>query len=169
MWGMTPGRRRGGEGGEEGGEGEEGETAAGDGGLDEGVQLLVPADGEVEVAGRDALDLEVLGGVAGELEDLSREVLEDGGAVDGGGGAHPPVRRRPLLEEPVDAAHGELQSQLLLLLATVGGEGGGDLEAGAGGAADDLGLRLPRVLPCLPLPARLQHNTHHHICGQKGR
>lgn len=38
-------------------------AAVGDGGLDEGVELLVAADGELEVAGGDALYFEVLGGV----------------------------------------------------------------------------------------------------------
>lgn len=51
------------------------DTTAGDRRLDEGVELLVAADGELEVARRDALDLEVLGGVARELEDLGGEVL----------------------------------------------------------------------------------------------
>ena len=37
------------------------DTTAGDGRLDEGVELLVTADGELEVAGRDALDLWVSG------------------------------------------------------------------------------------------------------------
>ena len=39
------------------------DAAEGDGGADEGVELLVAADGELQVAGRDALDLEILGGV----------------------------------------------------------------------------------------------------------
>ena len=38
-------------------------TTKGDGGADEGVELLVTANSELEVAGGDALDLEVLGGV----------------------------------------------------------------------------------------------------------
>ena len=46
------------------------DAAAGDGGLDEGVQLLVSADGELQMAGGDTLDLQVLGGVAGQLENL---------------------------------------------------------------------------------------------------
>ena len=37
------------------------DAAAGDGRLDQGVELLVTADGELEVAGRDALDLWVSG------------------------------------------------------------------------------------------------------------
>ena len=45
-------------------------TAARDGGLDQRVQLLITADGELKVARSDALHLEVLAGVAGKLEDL---------------------------------------------------------------------------------------------------
>jgi len=44
------------------------------------------ADGELEVTRDDARLLVVAGGVAGELEDLGREVLEDGGEVDGRAG-----------------------------------------------------------------------------------
>ncbi len=36
------------------------DTAEGDGGADQGIELLVAADGKLQVAGRDALDLEVL-------------------------------------------------------------------------------------------------------------
>lgn len=38
-------------------------TTKGDGGTDEGVEFLVTTNGELQVAGRDALDLKVLGGV----------------------------------------------------------------------------------------------------------
>jgi hypothetical protein len=58
-------------------------TTEGDCRADEGVQLLVAANGELQVARRDALDLEILGGVAGQLEDFGGEVLEDGSDVDG--------------------------------------------------------------------------------------
>ena len=54
------------------------DTTAGDGGLDEGIELLVTTDGELQVARGDALDLEVLGGIACELKHLSSQVLEDG-------------------------------------------------------------------------------------------
>lgn len=36
-------------------------TSKGDGGADEGIELFVAADGQLEMARRDALDLEVLG------------------------------------------------------------------------------------------------------------
>jgi len=87
------------------------DAAAGDGALDEGVELLVPTDGELQVARGDTLHLEVLAGVAGQLEDLGGEVLEDGGGVDGGGGADAAVRGGTRLELAVDAAHRELQTR----------------------------------------------------------
>jgi len=61
------------------------DTAGGDGdAAEELVELFVVADGELHVAGGDAGALVVAGGVAGELEDLSAQVLHDGGEVDGG-------------------------------------------------------------------------------------
>lgn len=45
-------------------------TTKRNGGADEGVELLVTADGQLQVARRDALDLEILGSVAGKLEDF---------------------------------------------------------------------------------------------------
>jgi hypothetical protein len=88
------------------------DASASDGALDERVELLVPADGELQVARGDALDLQVLAGVAGELEDLGGEVLEDGGGVDGGGGADAAVGGGPRLELAVDAAHRELRTRV---------------------------------------------------------
>ena len=46
------------------------------------VQLLIVADGELEMTGDDTGLLVVTGGVASQLEDLSSEVLKDGGQVD---------------------------------------------------------------------------------------
>ena len=51
---------------------------------EEFVELLVIADGELDVTWDDASLLVVTGGVAGELEDLGSEVLEDGGEVHWG-------------------------------------------------------------------------------------
>jgi len=41
------------------------------------------------MAGGDTLDFEILGGIAGQFQDLGGEVLQDGGAVHGGRGSHP--------------------------------------------------------------------------------
>jgi len=53
--------------------------------------------------------LVVTGSVASQLEDLSSEVLHDGSQVDGGTGTNT-LGIVALAEEPVDTAHGELES-----------------------------------------------------------
>ena len=73
------------------------------------VQLLVVADGQLEVAGDDARLLVVAGGVASQLKDLGAQVLEDSGLVDGGTGANT-LGVVALLQEAVDTANGELKS-----------------------------------------------------------
>ena len=84
-------------------------TTASDGGLDQGIELLVAADGELEVTGSDSLHLEILAGVSGKLEYLSGEILEDSGSVDGGCSADAAARCHSALEESVDSAHRELK------------------------------------------------------------
>ena len=54
------------------------------------------------MSGGDPLHLEILGGVAGQLEDLSSEVLQDGGGVHGSGGAHTTGRKAAALQVTVD-------------------------------------------------------------------
>ena len=85
------------------------DTTAGDSRLDEGVELLVTSDGEQQVSRRDSLDLKILGGVAGKLEDLGGEVLKDGSTVDGRGGTDSAVGAHSALQESVDSSDGELQ------------------------------------------------------------
>ena len=84
-------------------------TTAGDGGLDQRVELLVASDGEQQVSRSDSLDLEVLGRVTGELKHLGSQVLEDGGRVDGRGSADSAVGTDPGLEESVDPSNWELE------------------------------------------------------------
>ena len=90
-----------------------GQDAAGrDGDLAEQlVQLLVVANGELDVARDDARLLVVARGVAGELEDLGRQVLKDGSEVDGSASAHA-GRDARVLDEARNAANGELQARL---------------------------------------------------------
>ena len=60
-------------------------TTGSDGGAGKkSVELLIVADGELDVTGHNSGLLVVLGGVASELEDLSGEVLKDGSEVHGG-------------------------------------------------------------------------------------
>jgi hypothetical protein len=91
------------------------------GGLDQGVELLITADGELKVAGRDALHLEVLAGVSSELEHLSSKVLKDSGGVHSGGGTDTAVGAHSALQESVDASDRELNNhsvRTLLFLHT---------------------------------------------------
>ena len=86
------------------------DTTLGDGHTGEQlVELLIVADGELEGARDDARLLVVAGGVAGELENLGGEVLEDGRQVHGGTGANA-LSVVALAEETVDTAHGELEA-----------------------------------------------------------
>ena len=85
------------------------DTSLGDGdAAQELVQLLVVADGQLEMARVDPLLLVVAGGVAGQLEDLSGEVLHDGGQVDRGAGSDA-LGVVSLAEETVHTSHGELE------------------------------------------------------------
>lgn len=58
-------------------------TTEGDGGTDQRIQLFVPTDGQLEVTRGDTLDLEVLGGVSGKLEDFGSQVFEDSSDIHG--------------------------------------------------------------------------------------
>ena len=60
------------------------DTAKSDCRADQRVEFLIAADGELQVARRDALDFQILGCVAGQFEDFGGQVLEHGGYVDGG-------------------------------------------------------------------------------------
>ena len=87
-------------------------TTGGDGhAAEQLVELLVVADGQLDVAGHDAVLLVVAGGVAGELKDLGAQVLEDGGGVDGGTGTDG-LGVAALLDVAGDTAHGELEAGL---------------------------------------------------------
>ena len=88
------------------------------------VQLLVVPNGQLEVARVDPLFLVVAGGVAGQLQDLSGEVLHDGCQVDGSSSSDS-LGVVALTEETVDSADRELKT----------GTGGSALGFGAGFAS----------------------------------
>jgi len=87
-------------------------TTLGDGdAAEELVELLVVADGQLNVARHNAGLLVVAGGIAGQLEDLSGKVLEDRGQVYGGAGSNA-SGVLALLQVSADTAHGELKTSL---------------------------------------------------------
>jgi len=100
------------------------DTTKGDGGTDQSVELLVTTDGELQVAGSDTLDLEILGSVACKLEYLGGQVFENGGKVDGGFGADARLLARDGSEMALYATAGELETSAsrvaLLLLGDLG-------------------------------------------------
>ena len=88
------------------------DTTGSDGGAaQETVELLIVADSELNVTGHNSGLLVVLGGVAGELEDLSGEVLKDGSEVHGGTGTNT-LGVTASLHEAGDTANGELEASL---------------------------------------------------------
>jgi hypothetical protein len=88
------------------------DTTLGDGDVSEQlVQLLVVADGELEMAGNDTGLLVVTGSVSGQLEDLSRQVLKDSGEVDGSTSTDT-LSVVALAEETVDTTDGESETGL---------------------------------------------------------
>lgn len=88
------------------------DTSSRNGGLDERVQFFVSPNGELQMARRNALDLEILAGITRQLEDFGREVLEDGRRVDGRGRSDAVALVHGLLEETVHTTDGELQTSL---------------------------------------------------------
>ena len=87
-------------------------TTLGDGDVAEKlVQLLIVADGELEVTGDDTGLLVVARGVASKLEDLSSQVLENSGEVDGSAGTDT-LGVVALAEETVDTTNGEGETSL---------------------------------------------------------
>ena len=83
-------------------------TTTGNGGLDQGVELLISADRQLQVARSDTFDLEVFACVACKFEHLSGQVLKNSGGVHSRSGTDTAVAADTSLEEPVDAADGEL-------------------------------------------------------------
>ena len=84
------------------------DTTASDGGLDKAVKLFVTSDSKAESAGSDTLNLEVFADVSCELEDLSGEVLKDGGGVDGSCSTDSAGAADSSLQVSVNTSNGEL-------------------------------------------------------------
>jgi len=74
-------------------------------------QLLIIADGKLDVAGDDAVLLVVTGSVSSQLKDLSCNVLEDSSQVDRGASSNA-VSVLALLQVAGDTAHRELKAGL---------------------------------------------------------
>ena len=84
------------------------DTSSSDGGLDEGVELFITSDSELEMSWSDSLDLKIFGSVTSELKDLSGQILEDSGAVNCGSCSDSAVSADSALQDSVDSTNWEL-------------------------------------------------------------
>lgn len=90
-------------------------TTTSNGGLDQGVEFFVATDCQLQVAGGDALDLQVFACIASELENLSREVLKDRGGVNSGSRTDTAVRANSAFQESMNSSDRELCTVLFLI------------------------------------------------------
>lgn len=58
------------------------DTTESDGGADQSIQLLVTTDGQLQVAGRDTLDFQVLSSVTGKFENFRSQVFQNSCDID---------------------------------------------------------------------------------------
>jgi hypothetical protein len=73
------------------------------------VQLLIISDSKLQVTGDDSRLLVVSSSVSGQLEDLSAEILQDGGEVDWGSGTNT-LGIVSLSQETMDSTDWELKA-----------------------------------------------------------
>ena len=84
------------------------------------VELLVIADGELQVSGRDGLLLVLIGALSRQIKDLHREVLQGCGHEDTASDAHR-LSVASLPDHPGAAANWEDEAGLAGVAATLGG------------------------------------------------
>lgn len=88
------------------------DTTLGDGDVTkELVQLLIVTDGKLEVTGNDTGLLVVTGGVTGQFEDFSSEILQNSSEVNGSTGTDT-LSVVALAEQTVNTTNGEGQTGL---------------------------------------------------------
>ena len=78
------------------------------------IKFLIPANRKLQVARRDALDLQILSRVAGQLQHFGGQVFEHGGEVDGGFSADARLLSCYGAEVALYAATGELKVDSLV-------------------------------------------------------
>ena len=73
------------------------------------VQLFVVSDGEKNVSGDNSGLLVVLGGISGKFQNLSGQIFQDGGKIDGGTGTDS-LGVVGVSEESSNSSDGELEA-----------------------------------------------------------
>ena len=86
--------------------------STGNGSLNQGVELFVSTNRQLQMTRGDSLHLEILGSISSQLQNLSSEVFQNGGSVHGSSGSDTSIGSRAALEHPMDTSHGELEASL---------------------------------------------------------
>lgn len=125
------------------------DTSASDGGLDEGVELFITSNSELEMSWSDSLHLKILGSVTSELKDLSGQILEDSGTVNCGSGSHSAVSADSTLQDSVNSTNWELKEFKIYVRRMIEHEGG---------LIHRVGLRLRSII-ALTVTCRIAHHS----------
>ena len=88
------------------------DTAAGNCCFNESIELLISSDGKLKMPWGNSLDLQILGSVSRQLEDLSGQILQHSSTIDCSSGTNSAVRSDSALEESVQTTDRELETSL---------------------------------------------------------
>ena len=86
-------------------------TTTSNGGLNQGIKLLVTSDSQLNVARRDSLSLKIFASITCEFQNLSGQILENGSSVDSGSGSDTAIGLYSALQESVDSSDRELRKR----------------------------------------------------------
>ena len=88
------------------------DTSTGNGGLDQSIQFFITSDGELQVTRSDTLDLKILAGVSGQLQNFGGKVFQNGRSVNGSGSSNSVSLVNRVLQETMDTTNRELKTGL---------------------------------------------------------
>jgi len=88
-------------------------TTTSDSSLDEGIQLLISSDGQLQMPWSNSLHFQILASISSKLKNLCGQVFKDWSQVDSSSCPNSPMGRDPLLQMPVDTTDRELYSDIV--------------------------------------------------------
>lgn len=84
------------------------DPSTGYGSLDEGVQLFISPDGQLQMPRRDTLDFQIFARVACQLQHLCSQIFKDSGSINSSCRANSSICSNPRFQLTVDPAYWEL-------------------------------------------------------------
>lgn len=85
------------------------DTTTSNGPFDEGVELFISSNSELQVPGRNPLHLQILARIPSQLQNLRSQILQNRSQVHCSCCPNTPTRLCPLLQLPVDSTHRKLR------------------------------------------------------------